>query len=92
MGCQPLVGHAEAFAVAAFEVDVLAQVSVDARDVQRVDRQPPLVLLARPCHHSRLSRSPGHSLGPESLCHTAVTARCPGRADAGYPELLRTGC
>ena len=42
---QPLVGHAEAFAVALFEKDVPAQVGIDPLDVQRVDRQPPLILL-----------------------------------------------
>ena len=47
-GAEPLVGHAEAFAVALFEKDVLAQVGIDPLDVLRVDRQPPLILLVRP--------------------------------------------
>jgi hypothetical protein len=46
--CQPLVGHAEAFAVAAFEKDARPQVGIDPRDVLRVDGQPPLIPLVRP--------------------------------------------
>ncbi|WP_245805088.1 hypothetical protein [Amycolatopsis australiensis] len=43
---QPLVGHAEGFAVAVFEVDRFAEIGVDPVEVVRVDRQPPFVLFA----------------------------------------------
>ncbi len=47
-GRQLLVGHPELIAVTALEVQALAQVSIDPLDMQRVDRQPALVLLPRP--------------------------------------------
>ena len=49
---QPLVGHAETLAISALEVDASAQVGLDPLDVQRVDRQPALVLLPRSRHDS----------------------------------------
>jgi hypothetical protein len=46
--CQLLVRYPEVVAVAAFEVDVRPQVGVDPRDMQGMDRQPPLMFFARP--------------------------------------------
>jgi hypothetical protein len=40
-----VVGEAEALAVAALEVELVAQDRVDPLEVRRVDRQPALVLL-----------------------------------------------
>jgi len=42
---QPLVGYTETLAVATFEKDAPAQVGIDALEVPRMDRQPPLMLL-----------------------------------------------
>jgi hypothetical protein len=53
LGCQLPVGDTEALTVALFEKDAPAQVRVDAPEVQRVDRQPPLMRLARTCHHPK---------------------------------------
>jgi hypothetical protein len=52
VGCQLRVGHAEMLTVAAFEVDASPQAGVDPLDVQRVDREPALVLLPRPRYDS----------------------------------------
>ena len=43
--CQLLIGHTEPLAIAALEIDTLPQVGIDPLDVQRMDREPPLVLL-----------------------------------------------
>src|SRR6266571_4507905 len=50
---QPLVRHAETLAIAALEVDAPPQAGLDPLDMQRVDRQPSLVLLPRACHHAK---------------------------------------
>ena len=62
---QLLVGHAEALAVAAFEVDARPQVGVDPLEVPRMDRQPALVLLAGPRDDSEAE-----------LVHTCAGHRC----------------
>jgi hypothetical protein len=41
-----VVGDAEAFPVAVFEVDALAEIVGDPTEVVRVERKPALVLLA----------------------------------------------
>ena len=47
-----VVGDAEALAVAVLEHDVRPQVGVDALEVRRMQRQPPLVGLARRGEHA----------------------------------------
>ena len=43
-----LVGHAETLTVTTLKVDAIPKVSGDPLDVQRMNREPPLVLLPRP--------------------------------------------
>ena len=43
--CQLVIGHAEPLAVAALEIDTFPQAGINPLDVQRMDREPPLVLL-----------------------------------------------
>ena len=52
-GRELLVGHAETLTVAALKVDAFPQISIDPLDMQRMDREPPFVLLQRPRHDSQ---------------------------------------
>jgi hypothetical protein len=42
---QLLIGHAETLAITALEINAFPQVGINPLDVQRMNREPPLVLL-----------------------------------------------
>ena len=67
MARQLLVGHAETLTVAVLEVDAPPQPGIDPLDVQRMDRQPPLVLLPRPRHDAEAELIHPRSLDREIL-------------------------
>jgi hypothetical protein len=65
-GRKTLVGYTETLTVAVLKVDAFPQISSDPLDMQRMDREPPFVLLQRPCHDSEAD-----------LIHTRPLARFP---------------
>src|SRR5512146_2821478 len=52
-GREPLVGYAETLTVAVLKVDTFPQISSDPLSMQRMDREPPFVLLQRPRYDSQ---------------------------------------
>jgi hypothetical protein len=76
--CELVIGYAELLAVAALKIDAFPQVSIDPFEVQRMDREPPLVLLPRPRYHSEAEQIHTRSLARGRPHETIRDSREPG--------------
>ena len=70
-----LVGDAEGLSVIPLQVDTFPQVSSDPPDVQRMDREPALVLLPRPRHDTEAELIHAPSLAGICVAHRPKSRR-----------------